>query len=91
MGTLNKFEVVIEPEKLAEEERPTAVQSRSKGFQSTIAPFGRHCWNGSLGMSAFWPKADLMKRKAVLGARFGSTFKQSAQNVGFVRSTEKNR
>jgi hypothetical protein len=46
---------------------------------------------GSLGMSAFWPKEDLMKRKAVLGARFGSTFKQSAQNVRFVRSTEKNR
>src|SRR5262249_39514864 len=46
---------------------------------------------GSLGMSAFGPKADLMKRKAVLGVRFGSTFKQSAQDVRFVRSTEKNR
>ena len=90
MGTLNKFEVVVEPEKLAEEERPTAVQSQKQRLSKPNSTI----WTpllGSLGMSAFWPKADLMKRKAVLGARFGSTFKQSAQNVRFVRSTQKNR
>jgi hypothetical protein len=50
MGTLNKFEVLIEPEKMAEEERPTAVQSRSKGFQSPST-----IWNVRYGSLADIP------------------------------------
>jgi hypothetical protein len=34
MGTLNKFEVVIEPEKLAEEERQRLCKAEAKAFKA---------------------------------------------------------